>query len=245
MLKIILIDDELNAIKGLLYELKQFSNSIEVVQTFSNAQDAITFLENEDIDAVFLDMEMPTMTGLSFLKHFNERNFEVVFTTAHNSYAIDAVREDAVDYLLKPIDPDELKKCIDRLEKKIFKNSMSSQLVDAIDKLTTLNNSNRKIKLNYDGKIEFFSPEDLLYFEASGNYTKVHTAQSNHILLTKKLKILEEELPHDLFFRIHNSYIINLSRVKLFHKNDGLIILDNGTELPVSKQRRANILDKM
>ena len=122
MIKAILIDDEPIALKGLHFELKNFSEKIDVAGTFSNATDALDFLNNREVDVVFLDMEMPSMDGLSFLEHFQERTFEVVFTTAHSSYAIDAVKSDAVDYLLKPIEREELASCLDRLKKKMLKN---------------------------------------------------------------------------------------------------------------------------
>lgn len=245
MIKTILIDDEPTALKGLIMELQNFSDKIEIVTTFSNAANAVSFLEKEEVEVVFLDMEMPEMDGLTFLEHYPERNFEVVFTTAHSSYAIDAVKSEAVDYLLKPIDAEELQHCIERLEKKIIKTNFSMQLVHAIDKLSQISNTNRKIRLNYDGKIEFYQPDELVYFEASGNYTKVFKEDGTQILLTKKMKQLEEELPTDLFFRIHNSFIVNLSKIKSFYKNEGFILLENNVQLPVAKQRRSNILGKI
>lgn len=245
MITTVLIDDELKALKGLELELQNFKDRVSVEARFTNATNALEYFKKQMVDVVFLDIDMPEMDGLAFLDYFPERSFEVIFTTAYSKYAIDAVKSDAVDYLLKPVDADELECCIQRLEKKLRKNNFDVRFIEAIEKLADFNNSARKIKLSYDGKIVFFHPDELVYFEANGNYTNTFTSNGDKILLTKKLKQLAEELPGELFYRIHNSYIVNLTKIKSFHKNDGMIELDNKVLLPISKQRRIDILEKI
>ena len=245
MIQALLIDDEINALKGLEIELRNFKDKVQIAGSYTSTANALEHLKHKDVDVVFLDIEMPEMNGFQFLEKFRERNFEVIFTTAYSKYAIDAIKNEAVDYLLKPVDIDDLESCIQRLEKKLYKNSFDLKFEEAIEKISGLNSNIRKIKLSYDGKVVFFEPSEILYCEGSGNYTNVFTNTGEKILLTKKLKQLQDELPEDLFYRVHNSYIVNISCVRAYLKNEGIVLLHNDVSIPVSKQKRSDIIDKI
>ena len=245
MITSIIIDDELMAIKGLELELRNFKDRLEVCAKFTSAQNAIDYIQNNPVDVVFLDVEMPGISGFDFLNRFQNRNFYVVFTTAYSKYALNAIKNEATYYLLKPIDIDELEQCIVRIEKVLQKDSFENRLEDALDKLTEIGLGSRKIKLLYDGKIAFFDPADIIYFEASGNYTYVFLADRTKIILTRLLKQIENDLPESLFFRIHKSYIVNLTKVNAFLKNEGMLLVDKNISLPVSVLKRNELMTRL
>lgn len=245
MINAIIVDDEMMAIKGLDLELRNFSDRVEVSGKFTNAQNALDYIHSNPVDVVFLDVEMPGMTGFDFLNKFQERSFQVVFTTAYSKYALNAIKNEAVYYLLKPVDIDELEKCINRIEKVLQKDSFDTKLEEALNKMNELGAGPKKIKLTHDGKIAFMDPEEIVYFEGSGNYTTVFLNDGSKILLTRQLKQVENELPEGAFFRIHKSYIVNLTKVRAYLKSEGMLMLQNNVSLPVSLQKRGEILTRL
>jgi two-component system LytT family response regulator len=245
MLKAVIIDDEPKAIQSLTWELDNFKNDINVIATFNDPKKGISFLSENKIDCLFLDIEMPTMDGFQLLEKLENKNFAVIITTAYNEYAIKAIKNEAIDYLLKPIDTEELEQAI----KKIIKhnNNNSSNIVEVFEKTLTSFNQKinpRKITINTDGKLIFLNPDEVLFVASDGNYSTIHTVNEKKIVVTKKLKEIDALLPSDLFFRTHNSYIINLNKIKEFLKTDGYVILENNHKIPVSRQRKSSFLNK-
>jgi two-component system LytT family response regulator len=245
MITCILIDDEISALKGLAYELKNFHEIIEIKAQFSSANNAVEFLKTNEIDVIFLDIEMPEMNGLTFLEYFPNRNFQVVFTTAYSKYAINAIKLDALDYLLKPVDIDDLSQTIKKIEKSLSKKKQEDFLELAMERLNKSESSPKKIKITFDGKIHFLNPDDILYCEGDGNYCRVFLENGKKMLLSQKLKQLENILPEYVFYRIHNSYIVNLLKVTAYHKHDGYVEISNNKTIPVSRHKRGEILDKL
>lgn len=245
MVSCILIDDELSALKGLVYELKNFEDQITIKAQFTSAENAIDYLNKNDIDLVFLDIEMPEISGLAFLERFPERNFYVVFTTAYSKYAINAVKMGAIDYLLKPVDIDDLTQTIRKVEKTLSKKKQEDFLETALDKLSKTGFSERKIKITCEGKIHFFAPEEISYCEAERSYCTVFFENGKKMLLSQNLKQLESILPEYVFYRIHNSYIVNLHKITAYNKNEGYVELGKNKTIPVSRDKRSEILGKL
>lgn len=241
----ILIDDEPKALTSLNYELQSFADRIRIVGEFSNADAAKQFLATQAVDVIFLDINMPNTDGLTFLESFPHRTFDVVFTTAHSEYAIEAFKREALGYLVKPIDSDDLETVILRLEKQAERESFTDKIEAAIDRLNAAGLGVRKVKLTLDKKIVFIDPDDILYCESDGNYCKIILQDGKDLFLTQKLKYVSELMPPHQFYRVHNSFLINLHRVKEFHKNEGYIILDNNMKIPVSRQKRNEVLDRL
>ena len=158
MLKAIIIDDEPKAIEILIWELQNFCPSVIVEATFTNALEAKKYVQLNEPDCIFLDIEMPIMDGFKFLKGFPNRSFSVVFTTAYNQYAISAIKESAVDYLLKPIESDELIACVNKLNS--LKKTIPSNPNHSISK---------KVSFNCDGKLIFIDVENILYCKSDSN----------------------------------------------------------------------------
>lgn len=240
MIKIILIDDEPKAIRSLEWEIDNFCKDVEVMATFTKPKEAIAYLQHHDPDCVFLDVEMPEMDGFKFLDHFNKRNFCVVFITAYNQYAIKAIKENAMDYLLKPIDSDDLVLTIEKLKA----NKKNGRTYDALEERLS-SQPNKRIAIPAEGKLIFINTEDILYCKSDGNYCKIHLADKKSLFISKKLKEISALLPDADFFRVHNSYVINIKRVSEYLKSDGYIILDNHKKIPVSRNKKSAFLDKI
>ncbi len=243
MIKAVIIDDEPKAIQGLSWELSNFDTDIEVIATFTEPEKALYYIKNTDIDCLFLDVEMPTMDGFQFIEKLDAKDFAIVITTAYNEYAIKAFKKEAIDYLLKPIDTDDLRETIGKIKKfnarTINNDKFERILLNFNEKL-----NHKKITINTDGKLIFLEPDDILYAESDGNYSTLFLQSNKKIVVTKKLKEVEMLLPDSYFFRIHNSYIVNLHKIKEFLKTDGYVILENNVKIPVSRQRKSDFLGK-
>lgn len=242
MLEAVIVDDEIKALQSLSWELTNFSNEIKVIASFINPFEALDYLEKNTPDCLFLDIEMPTMDGFQFIQKLTNKNFPVVITTAYNQYAIKALKNEAIDYLLKPIDTDDLKDTIAKIKKFNTRNYSSDRLEKILLNFNA-NTSHKKITFNTDGKLLFLESDEILYAESDGNYSTIFLSDGQKIVLTKKLKEVNDLLPEDSFFRIHNSYIINLHKIKEFLKTDGYVVLSSNHKIPVSRQKKSDFLD--
>lgn len=245
MLKAVIVDDEEKAIKSLEWELSNFPDDVEVVERFTNTELALSYFKENSIDCLFLDIEMPTMDGFQFIDKLPKRDFAIVITTAYNQYAIEAIKKEALDYLLKPIDSDDLEITLKKIEKfinKTKKDDVSEKLEGILLKFNEKLN-HKKIIINTDGRLLFLDVNEIIYVESDGNYSSIHTTRKK-IVLTKKLKEVYALLPEDVFFRIHNSYVINLHKIKEFYKTDGYVVIENNIKIPVSRQKKSEFLDK-
>ena len=242
MLEAVIVDDEIKALKSLSWELTNFSEEITVSASLTNPFEALEYLEKNTPDCLFLDIEMPTMDGFQFIQKLTNKNFPVVITTAYNQYAIKALKNEAIDYLLKPIDTDDLKETIVKIKKFNSKNFTAERLEQILINFNS-NLINKKITLNTDGKLLFLESDEILYAESDGNYSTIFLIDGQKIVLTKKLKEVNALLPQDSFFRIHNSYIINLNKIKEFLKTDGYVVLKSNHKIPVSRQKKSDFLD--
>lgn len=243
MLKAVIVDDEPKAIQGLTWELSNFNHDLEVIETFTEAEKAIDYINTNSFDCLFLDIEMPTMDGFQLLERLEKKDFAIVITTAYNEYAIKALKNQAIDYLLKPIDSDDLEETISRIKK----HDRQQNNTDKFDQILSSFNqkfNRRKITISTDGKLVFLEESEILFVESDGNYCTIHTTNTKKIVITKKLKEVNTLLPDDHFFRIHNSYIINLNKIKEFLKSEGYVVLENGHKIPVSRQKKSDFLDK-
>ncbi|OSY87072.1 LytTR family transcriptional regulator [Tenacibaculum holothuriorum] len=243
MLKAVIVDDEPKAIQGLSWELSNFSEDLNIEKTFTDAEEAISYINSNDIDCLFLDIEMPTMDGFQLLEKLDKKDFAIVITTAYNEYAIKALKNEAIDYLLKPIDTDDLEETVMRIKNHHNKNNDSEKFEKILSSFNKRFNS-RKITISADGKLIFLEQSEILFVESDGNYSSIYTTANKKIVITKKLKEVNELLPDEHFFRIHNSFIINLNKIKEFLKSEGYVILEDNHRIPVSRQRKSDFLEK-
>ncbi len=246
MISVIIVDDEQSALKSMQWEIANFCDDVTILGSFSNALEAKKFLSEHVVDCVFLDIEMPEMDGFQFLDSFKNRNFSVVITTAYDQYAIKAIKEKALDYLLKPIDSDDLKSCVEKIRQHKEEHSIHDRLERTLETMVQKNQSQiKKVSVSCDGKIIFLNPDDIVYCESDGNYCSIFLENKEKIFISQKLKFMEEKLQDLYFFRIHNSYLINLNKVKEFHKSDDFVVLSNNVKLPVSRTKKSNFLDQL
>lgn len=243
-IKAVIIDDEPKAIQSLSWELGNFSDEIEIVATFSNPEEAISYLNHNQPDCLFLDIQMPSMDGFKLLDQLDNTDFAVVITTAYNEYAMKALKHEAIDYLLKPIDSDDLKHTIAKVKKFNDRLVNSSKIIDALENFNS-KFGKKKITINTDGKLLFIDVDDIILVESDGNYSTLILENAQKLVITKKLKEVNTILPDHYFFRIHNSYIINLNKVKAFVKNDGYVIMSSNHKIPVARQRKSDFLEKL
>lgn len=242
MLEAVIVDDEEKALRSLEWELTNFSDEISVVASFTDPFEALAFLDKNQPDCLFLDIEMPAMDGFRFIQKMQNDSVAVVITTAYNQYAIKALKNEAIDYLLKPIDSDDLQETIAKIRKH-HARGVTAERLEKILVNYNANSARKKITLSTDGKLLFLENDDILYAESDGNYSTVFLEDGQKIVLTKKLKEVGKLLPSDSFFRIHNSYIINLNKIKEFLKTDGYVILKSNQKIPVSRKKKSDFLD--
>jgi len=242
MIKAIIVDDELSAIKSLQWELENFCKDVEIVDSFTDPIEAISAINYIKPDCIFLDIEMPEMDGFQLLENLKFRDFDLIVTTAYDSYALRAFKESAIDYLLKPIDSDDLIKSVAKIKTNKNKNTLGDELKLVLNSLASKNNYN-KIAISLSDKTIFVKPEDIIYCKSSGNYTEIFFINNKKELVSKKLKDIEELINNDDFCRVHNSYLVNIKHIKEFVKKDGqYLVLENGTSIPISRLKKVSLL---
>lgn len=244
MINAVIVDDEPKAIQSLSWELTNFSEEITIMETFSSPEKALEFFKNNTPDCLFLDIQMPTMDGFQFLEKLTNRDFPVIITTAYDEYAIKALKHEAIDYLLKPIDSDDLNLTIEKIKK--FNSKIFS--IDKLERLLLSFNgsqTHQKITVNSDGKLIFIQIDDIIFVQSDGNYSTIYLKNNQKKVVTKKLKDINNLLPENSFFRTHNSYIVNLNKIKEFLKNEGYLIMESNHKIPVARQRKTEFLDKI
>jgi len=239
MLDIVIIDDDDKAIEVLEWELSKFADRINVCAKFTAALEGLDFIRNNKIDALFLDIQMPTLSGFDLLKLLPEKNVKVIITSSYSTYGIKAVKEDVFDYLLKPIDSEDLIKTIVKLEQSITHQTTKS--------INNFNNvyKGEKISLETEGKLILIPTNTISYVEADGNYVTFYLNTNKKIVASKRLKDICEMLDTTIFYRIHNSYLVNLTKIKEVIKNQNYIVLENNKKIPISRQRKAVFYDKI
>ncbi len=245
----LLVDDELPACETLSWLLNEYCPEVVVSGVAHSAEAARNFLNRNKIDVIFLDISMPGENGFDLLSSLPKNIYHVVFITAHNDYAIKAFREAAVDYLLKPVDSDELIHAVSRVKDRLAKQNTidlkyEKSIKDILDKFTNPNKLNRIAVPHLEG-IHFILAKDIVYMEADSNYTIFHLLNGGKIVASKTMAEFEQQLPEG-FFRIHKSFHINLSHVADYIKKDGnSVIMNDGVSLPVSRRKIQELMQAL
>ncbi len=247
MIKAAIIDDELSAANVLRLLLQRHVPEITEIAIETKPEKAVAFLQQYKPELVFLDIIMPALTGFDLLNRYDEIPFEVIFTTAHDEYAIQAIRFSAVDYLLKPIDADELKMAVQRVIKKKRAGHSSKQiLANLVYNLQAKEEDEFRLTVPTNAGVVFFKTNEIMRLEGEGNYSRIILTDNRWHLSAKTLKDFEELLPEDIFLRIHKSYIVNKNFIVNYLKK-GEVVLSDHSKIPVSRRKKtevANILVK-
>jgi two-component system LytT family response regulator len=244
MIKILIVDDEQSAGRILKLLIEKHIPGEKQIEISNIPTEALTLLETFKPSLVMLDIEMPGMNGFDFLNRASQWDFDVIFTTAYDQYAIKAIRFSALDYLLKPIDIIDLKNAVNRhiVKKQSAVESTQQTLVDnLIYNLRQKDFQQFKLALSTSDGIFLYSPGDIIVLEGSSNYTKFCFSNQKSMIVSKTLKEYEDILLEHGFLRVHKSYLVNKSHVIKVDK-EGVLELSNQMHIPVSRRRKAEIL---
>lgn len=241
MIKILVVDDELSAhsvIENLLkHTLKE---EYRLLKSCYSVDEALEAIKKDTPDLVFLDINMPEKDGFMFLEEAGEIDFNVVFTTAYDQFAIQAIKNNALDYLLKPISPMEFKDTI----KRFLGNKNKADLIQKLNDLRTeISSPNKRLKLASSEGFDFVQAEDISFVSADGNYSQVFLRNGKKVLISKTLKTLEKQLVSERFFRVHKSFLVNLNEVVSYSKMDKVLKLSSSEEIPVSYRKEEDFLN--
>jgi two-component system LytT family response regulator len=234
----VIIDDEAKARRIMEVLLTENCPNVKVVAAAEDVLSGIKAINNHKPDIVFLDIEMPGYTGFQLLDFFDEITFDVIFATAYSEYAVQAFKVSAVDYLLKPIQIDQLQLAVDKVIKLNGHTQTKEKLVTLKENIES--RVIKKIALPMAQGLVFIATSDIIYLEADGSYTNIFMADGTKFLISKKIKEFENNLnPSNGFFRVHRSYLINITRIKQYVKQDGgHIEMENGAIVHLSRERK-------
>lgn len=245
MINCIIVDDEPKSRESLKILLEDFCQNVVVKALCQDVAEAVDAIQVHKPDVVFLDIHLQRETGFDLLTRLNDVNFEVIFTTAYSEYAIKAFKFSAIDYLLKPIDIEELKRALAKVEKRMS-DTISDRLKQLIQNLKAPSTENYKLALPTSDGLVFVKVNDILYCEASSNYTLIFTFDGKKHVVSRTLKEYEDMLSEHNFFRIHNSYLINLNAIKKYVRGEGgYVVMANDQSLDVSKRKKEAFLLKI
>lgn len=244
-MNIAIVDDEVHCIESLVIHLKELFPDANVIYKTNKVQEAAEKLKELSVDLLFLDIEMPGMNGFQLLESLPERKFDTIFTTAYSEYALEAFKAKAINYLLKPIDEDELKETIDAwMERKKNSEDQGQNIDELLEHLKKEGFMKSKISVPISDGYEFIEVNDIIYCNSQSNYTNLHLTDGTKVLVSKTLKEVESALHNFFFLRVHQSYLINPNYMKRYSRHDGgYIIMDNKESIPVSNSKRNLIVN--
>ena len=243
-IKALIIDDEPAALEALKMKIEMYCDNVEVIAVCKSAKEGLHAISKQKPNLVFLDIEMPWMNGFEMLDCLGDNiDFDVVFVTAYDQYAIRAFKVKALDYLLKPVDKDDLVNCVNNIalrNKKFSKSDLSGLLLEMDNTLTP-----KRILLHTKNEIEIVNQEDITYLQADSSYCNVYTSNGKRIMVTKTLNALEKLLDTSTFIRIHRSYTANINYISKISTEDGIsdVVLQDGSKVPVSRRKKDALLD--
>lgn len=245
MITCIIVDDELKSRESLQILLTDFCQNVEVLALCQNVDEGIKAIKKHHPNIVFLDIQLQGETGFELFERMPSIDFEVIFTTAYSEYALKAFRFSAIDYLLKPIDIEDLKKSIGKVETRLNR-PIIERMQELFQNLRNESNGILKIALPTSDGLVFVDIKEILYCEASSNYTTITLQDNVKYVISRTLKEYEDLLQEYSFFRIHNSHIINLNAIKKYVRGEGgYVVMSNNQSLDVSKRRKELFLKKL
>jgi two-component system LytT family response regulator len=238
MVRAIIIDDEKNALEVLSSQLLHYCPNVQVIKKCESGEEGISAINELNPDLIFLDIEMPKINGFDVLNQTAQKSYKVIFTTAYDQFAIKAFKYSTIDYLLKPIDIEELKQAI----KKVTNDSeyhLNQKITSLFEHYGYHKPKANKIALPIGDGYEMIAFENIIRAESESNYTVIYLNDKRRVMVSKTLKEIEENLNDSQFFRIHNSHLINTEYINKFFKSDGgYVVLLDGTQINISRTKR-------
>jgi two-component system LytT family response regulator len=242
LIKAIAVDDENHCLKTLEFELKRNCPEVELVGKIQDAEEAFEILQQVEIDVLFLDIHLQSTSGIELIERLLPVDFEVIFVTAYDDYAIKAFDLSAMHYLLKPVNGGKLRSAVDKVLKKIGEKKKASQSDRYSEMLSALRNDlsqSQKIGIPVQEGVEFVDPAEIVYIKADSNYSVIYFKDGKKLTVSKTLKNIEENYFKTGFVRIHKSHIVNVNELRKYVKNDGgYVVMSSGDQLAVSRSNR-------
>ncbi len=244
MLRAIIIEDEKRSRETLFGLLKMYCKNVEIVGEAENVQEGLMLIRQQSPDVVFLDIQMPDGSGFKLLEQIADIKFDVIFTTAYDQFAIKAIRYSALDYLLKPIYPEDLIRAVKKAEKnkQILKSNENIKVL--LENINLPPAESPKIILSTSEKINVVKVDDIVRCESDNYYSMFYFTNGKRLLVSKTLKEQEELLSGHNFIRPHKSHLVNVKYIKSYIKSDGgMILMENGSKVPVSRRKKEHIIE--
>lgn len=241
-LKAIIIDDEHSSLLNLKQKLVEFCPDIEIMAMADKPEDGISLIRKHKPDVIFLDIEMPRMNGFRMLDELEDADFDIIFTTAYNHYAVEAIRMSAFDYLVKPVAIKDLQNAVERLV--LHRAGQTRERLEILrESMNPVRTQDEKIAIPTSEGLEFIPVKTIMHIESSSNYCKIFFADGKSLLVTRLLKDFEDMLAPYHFYRVHNSHLINLRFIKKYIRGEGgQVVLENGTVVDVSRRKKEEFL---
>ncbi len=244
MINAILIDDEKNALEVLQMQLTQFCKEVNIVATANGGLKGIEAIKKYNPDLVFLDIEMPHKNGFDVLTETSQFNYDVVFTTAYDQFAIKAFKFSAIDYLLNPIDIVELQQAVEKAKQKKGNTNLDEKIKLLFSQLQPQQKLTNKIALPIGDAMQLTEPDEIIRCESDSNYTHIFLANGKKITLAKTLKEVEENISGNPFYRIHQSHLINMNHVNKYIKGDSpYVVMKDGTQIAISRNKKEAFME--
>ncbi len=247
MIRAVIVEDEMHSRESLKNLLRDFCPEVEVCGAAGSVEEALPLIRATSPELLFLDIELQNGTGFDLLRRLPDMDFEVIFTTAFEQYAIQAIKFSSLDYLLKPIDIDELQEAVAKARQKQDKQHSKAQLEVLLASLEGRRpGASSRICLATAEGLEFLQVDDILYCEANGSYTTFHLRGSRKAVVSKNLREYEKLLEEHPFMRVHNSYLVNLREVQRYVRAEGgYILMKNNAQVSISPKKREEFLQRM
>jgi two-component system LytT family response regulator len=242
MIRAILIDDEKHCRETLSIQLERYCPDVKLLAQCSSAEEGLKVIREQQPELVFLDVEMPLMNGFEMLQQLSEITFDIIFTTGYDAYAIKAIRFSALDYLLKPIDKDELQKAVAKAREHAGQ-SLKQQFNTLLEKLENKQGMLQKIALPTQNGFELVPLETIIKCESDSNYSNIYLKGGRKILVSRTLKEIEELLEGRSFLRVHHSYLVNLNEIVRYVRGEGgYLVMSDDSSVMVSRSRKEALL---
>jgi two-component system, LytTR family, response regulator len=245
-MKAIIVDDEKHCRESLSALMQMHCPEVEIMAICGDGITAIDAIRIHQPDIVFLDIEMPKMNAFDVLQSFENISFEIIFTTAYDQYAIKAIKYSALDYLLKPIDAEEMVQAVERFKNKKQKNNITKdQLAHIVKNFQSGQSGDFKLIISTIEGSYFLAPEEIIYCEGKDNYTHFHLTKGRKLVSAKTLKDYDETLVEQGFLRIHKSYLVNIKFIEKYSRSNSTVILTDYTTLEVSRRKKDTVINAL
>ena len=245
MIKAIIIDDEIHCRKTLLMLLNEYCPDLEVIQQCGDAESGLSAIQRHKPHLVFLDIEMPNMNGFEMLEKLPEINFEIIFTTSYDQYAIKAIRFSALDYLLKPVERQELQRAVKKVAQRL-QSPLPQQLEILLQKIHQPTSPIQRIALPTMEGLQLIAVSSIISCASDSNYTVFFLKNKQKIIVSRPLKEIEEMLEEYSFLRVHNSYLVSLNEIDKYVKGEGgYLVMTDGSNIDVSRSKKETLLNKL